>query len=109
MTTEQIQELACRGHEIGSHSVTHSMLTTLSDESLRVEMERSRTRLQSWTRRNVDGFCYPEGDYDERVMKAARAAGYSYGCTVNRGIVASASDRMALPRRAILPSSRPIR
>lgn len=106
MTIEQIGELAGRGHEIGAHSVTHPILTEISDASLRMEMAQPRARLQAWTGQHVQGFCYPNGAYDERVIAAVREAGYQYGCTVSRGIATRSGDRMALPRRAILSSSR---
>jgi peptidoglycan/xylan/chitin deacetylase (PgdA/CDA1 family) len=106
MNPDQICELATRGHEIGAHSVTHPILTDISDASLQIEIEQPRARLREWTGRPVEGFCYPNGNHDERIMNATHNAGYHYGCTVKRGMATSFSHRMALPRRAILASSR---
>lgn len=106
MTPGQIRELADAGHEIGSHSVTHPILTNVDDASLKRELEDSRSSLRAWSGQAVDGFCYPNGDHDARVIKAVRSAGYRYGSTVLRGMVRAGSDLMALPRRAILSSGR---
>lgn len=61
---------------IGSHSVSHPLLTRCDDESLARELRESRSRLEEWTGAPVDLFAYPTGDYDARVAAAARQAGY---------------------------------
>jgi len=104
MTPLQLRVLAQRGHEIGSHAMTHQLLTNLDDVSLQAELAHSRALVREWTGHDAEGVCYPNGDYDDRVIGAARAAGY--GCGVGRGMADVASDRMALPRRAILSSAR---
>lgn len=106
MAPEQIRLLAQRGHEIGAHSVTHPILTTLDDASLRAELQQSRAAIAAWTGRPVDGFCYPNGNCDDRVAQAARDAGYRYACMVRRGMATESAERMQLPRRAIMSSSR---
>lgn len=106
MTPDQIRRLADHGHEIGAHSVTHPILTDLDDASLRKELEQSRSMVHDWTRQQVDGLCYPNGNHEERTIIAARKAGFDYGIGVRRGIVNHGSNRMALPRRAILSSNR---
>jgi len=106
MSTDQIRKLSDAGHEVASHTVTHPFLTELDDVALRYEMERSRALVLEWTGHDVKGICYPSGDHDERVIAAAKAAGYKYGCSVRRGLAMGKEDRMTLPRRAILSSAR---
>lgn len=60
---------------IGSHTVSHPFLTQCDDVALTAELTRSKAQLESWCGR-VDLFAYPTGDYDLRVARAARAAGY---------------------------------
>ncbi len=107
MTSDQVGELSRRGHEIGAHSVTHRILTQLDDATLRMELEQSRSALSGWTCGQIEGVCFPNGNYDNRVVAAARTAGYRYGCTVTRGIATDRGDRLTLPRRAIFSSDRP--
>lgn len=107
MRPDHVRALCERGHEIGAHSVTHPFLTSLDNVALEFELRESQSQASAYAGRQVDGFCYPSGDADERVMAAARAAGYQYACAVRRGIAEAGSNRMDLPRRAILsPKSR---
>ena len=71
-----LRELVEHGIEIGSHTVTHPRLTQLDDDRLRFELNESRDRLESELRRACRFLAYPSGDHDERVRRAARAAGY---------------------------------
>ena len=65
---------------IVSHSVTHPRdLRELSDDDLRYELEISKQRLEEKLNMPIDYFTYPEGNHDERVVKAAEVAGYRAG------------------------------
>ena len=81
--------------EIGSHGLRHISLPSASGAALTAELENSRAVLQAASGQPVAGFCYPFGDTDERVVKAVRAAGYSYGCAIWRG---PHTSQHALPR-----------
>src|SRR5262249_5130368 len=59
----QAREMAGAGVEIGSHTLTHPILTGLGDDRLREEVGQSRDRLQDALGRTVEAFCYPNGDY----------------------------------------------
>ena len=72
----QIRAMADAGHEIGSHSISHPDLTTLSDARLRSELVDSRARLQAVSGQPVDIFAYPYGAWNSRVASAVEAAGY---------------------------------
>ncbi len=77
MSRDQLE--ACAEHPlvtIGSHTVGHPFLTRCDDASLSDELERSREQLRTWCGHAVDLLAYPTGDYDLRVARAARAAGY---------------------------------
>lgn len=78
----QIKEMAKNGIEFGSHSVTHPILTMLTDDELRYELQASKETLEAKIGSNVDILAYPNGgkrDFDKRVQKAAGAAGYRLG------------------------------
>lgn len=81
MTPEQLRELAARGHEVGSHTLSHEILPLLDDARLRKEIEGARTLLRDWLGYAVEGFCYPNGSHDERVVAAVRASGHAYAVT----------------------------
>ncbi len=102
MTPKQVAELATRGHEIGSHSVTHPTFSMLEDHEVSAEVHQSQLAIGKWIGELPVGFCYPNGDSDERVIASLRAAGFDYACGTGRGLATTTDDRMALPRRAIL-------
>jgi len=86
MTPSQISTLAQDGQEIGSHSVTHPYLTTVSDSQLKTEMVDSKAVLEAIPGvGTVTDFAYPYGDYDARVIAAEQAAGYLSGRSVEEG------------------------
>jgi peptidoglycan/xylan/chitin deacetylase (PgdA/CDA1 family) len=82
MSWDQLGGLAEAGWEIGSHTRTHPHLTTLDDETLRDELVRSREEVEERLGRACPTLAYPYGDYDERVVEAAGAAGYSAASTL---------------------------
>jgi peptidoglycan/xylan/chitin deacetylase (PgdA/CDA1 family) len=82
MSWDQLGGLADAGWEVGSHTRTHPHLTTLDDEALRGELVRSREEVQERLGRACPTLAYPYGDYDERVVEAAGAAGYSAAGTL---------------------------
>jgi peptidoglycan/xylan/chitin deacetylase (PgdA/CDA1 family) len=98
ITWKQAREMDAAGVQIESHTVTHPILTTVSDERLGIELHDSRSRLQTMLGREVDLFCYPNGDYDNRVSQAVREAGYRGAVTVESGLNGAGSDRFRLRR-----------
>jgi len=76
MTWDELRELAVRGIEIGSHTVSHPHLPTLSDAELDDELRASKERLEDELDTPCTMLAYPFGDCDDRVRAAARAAGY---------------------------------
>lgn len=83
------------GMEIGSHGLSHVSLPRSDDRELVAETRRSRDLLEEITGTSVDGFCYPYGHVDSRVVRAVREAGYRYACAIDPGPLTGAH---ALPR-----------
>ncbi|MFE1382665.1 polysaccharide deacetylase family protein [Streptomyces sp. NPDC058740] len=93
-----IRRAAAAGMEIGSHGLHHVDLVELADtddEGLAAETRRSRELIEEITGDPVDGFCYPYGKVDARVVRAVRKAGYTHACAIDPGPLTSA---YALPR-----------
>jgi len=86
MTAAQLQSLVDAGHEIGSHSLTHPIVTRCNDGDLRMELEESRERLGELVHAPVLSFCYPNGDHDLRTLEALRRAGYTCAATMDPGV-----------------------
>lgn len=98
MSADEVKKLAACGHEIGSHSATHPILSTLSDDELRREVQGSRTTLESLIGERVRSFCYPNGDHDDRVRRFTAEAEYKCAVTVAQGGNERMADLFALRR-----------
>jgi peptidoglycan/xylan/chitin deacetylase (PgdA/CDA1 family) len=85
MTWEQLRAMAARGHEVGSHSMTHQLLPQLDDAALAYEVAESRRVLEAKLGCRVETFCYPNGDADARVVQAVQDAGYARGLSTRWG------------------------
>jgi hypothetical protein len=98
VTAQQVQEMAEHGISIQSHTVTHAILTDLSDEEIRYELEESKKRLREWTGRPVRHIAIPRAGYNRRVKRFVKQAGYETACCNNKGASHGLSDPLALPR-----------
>ena len=86
ITWEQARALDAGGVEIGSHTVSHPILTTTDDAQLEAELRDSRARLEAELGRRVELFCYPNGACDERVRRETARAGYACAVTTEPGL-----------------------
>lgn len=81
LSKQQIRLLADLGVGFGSHGVTHRDLTRLQDADLKAELEHSKLHLLQLTGTEPNAIAYPYGLCNDRVIKAARQAGYRFGLT----------------------------
>jgi peptidoglycan/xylan/chitin deacetylase (PgdA/CDA1 family) len=90
--------------EIGAHTVTHPVLSTLNNEDQKREIVGSRTRLSEITGQPIVGFSYPYGqrrDYSLQSVAIVRECGFAYACSNFPGYVTSQSDLFQMPRYVI--------
>jgi peptidoglycan/xylan/chitin deacetylase (PgdA/CDA1 family) len=98
VTWEQAREMDSNGIEIGSHTVTHPILTRTSRQRLRYELSESRSRLESVLGHKVDLLCYPNGDNDRSVREETSRAGYKCAVAADYGLNNGKSNPLALNR-----------
>lgn len=98
LTREQVREMDSGGIEIGSHTVTHPILTRISVERLRHELCDSRSRLAAVLGHNVELLGYPNGDHNLLVRQHAARAGYKCAVTADYGLNHGHSNPLALQR-----------
>jgi peptidoglycan/xylan/chitin deacetylase (PgdA/CDA1 family) len=78
---DEIRALQRMGMEIGSHTLTHRLLTGRSAEDVRYELAESKARLEDITGAPVVAFSYPEGAFTATACVALIQTGYSLGRT----------------------------
>ncbi|MCC7074157.1 MAG: polysaccharide deacetylase family protein [Deltaproteobacteria bacterium] len=98
MNADEVRALAADGHEIGSHTRTHPILTQLRGDALTDELSGSRDDLAALTGAPPESLAYPNGDFDDATLDATRGAGYRCAVTTLPGLNSSRTDSLTLRR-----------
>jgi peptidoglycan/xylan/chitin deacetylase (PgdA/CDA1 family) len=102
LTRDMIANLAKNGIEIGGHTITHPILSKLSDEDARYEIEGNKQVLEEIIGKKIHLFAYPNGkiksDFDLRHVQMVSNAGYTAAFTTAFGTAAKQSDAFQIPR-----------
>ena len=102
LTPEMVVNLDRAGIEIGAHTISHPILTSLEDDSSRLEIAGGKKELEAIIGKPVHLFAYPNGkvgkDFDQRHTRMAQEAGFSAAFTTAIGAVTNQQNRFALPR-----------
>jgi peptidoglycan/xylan/chitin deacetylase (PgdA/CDA1 family) len=79
--TSNVEAMIAAGWELAAHTIHHLDLTTLDATQLREEVAGSREILRREYGVPVANFCYPAGQFDDTVIEAVEAAGYTGATT----------------------------
>ena len=99
---EMIVNLDRHGVEIGAHTISHPILTSLDNDSARLEISGGKKELEAIIGKPVRLFAYPNGkvgkDFDGRHVAMVRDAGFDAAFTTAVGAITRNQDRYQLPR-----------
>lgn len=73
---EYVRKIDEGGHEIGTHSSTHSYMSKQNAEEIKLELSSSSEAIENITGKKVELFRPPYGDYDDELIKTASELGY---------------------------------
>ena len=73
---EYVKKIDKAGHEIGTHSSTHSYMSKQNAEEIKLELTESSKAIEDITGKTVELFRPPYGDYDDELLKTASELGY---------------------------------
>ncbi|NML60190.1 polysaccharide deacetylase family protein [Massilia sp. RP-1-19] len=108
MTSDEVLALHRSGMEIGAQTVSHPVLTSISNADARLEIANGRARLQEIIQAPVRLFAYPNGkpgqDFEMRHVRMLRSQGFDAAITSAHGAARHDTDPMLLPR--FMPSER---
>lgn len=76
LSLEQMRSLPTHLVTIGSHTLSHPMLTRVEESEARQEIQVSRTKLEEMLGGEVKQFSFPFGDFNEKLVEVCRTAGY---------------------------------
>lgn len=88
MTEQNLKELANKGY-LGSHTHSHYPLGLLDSETIKKELKKTKTYLDTLTHSNIKIVSYPYGTSEvctDLVADLTQKAGYEIGFTTKRGI-----------------------
>lgn len=97
MNWEELASLNPKLITIGSHSMTHPILSSIDEDEIDREIVQSRRVLEERLQRRVEYFCYPNGNYDDKIVSAVRKT-YTAAIAVESKTVTAGEDLYRLPR-----------
>jgi peptidoglycan/xylan/chitin deacetylase (PgdA/CDA1 family) len=101
MTEVQLRCLIDGLMEVGAHTVSHPMLSSMDPNEQESEIKLSKHRLEELTEKPVTTFAYPYGgrhDYNRQSVECVRRAGFSLACSNFSGMVWPTTNSLELPR-----------
>lgn len=86
MNASQLKHLSDNGFEIGSHGITHSILTAdyMDERKVVSEMQQSKLWLEKILEKKVTAYCFPSGKYNNRIVALAEKLGYTSTCLISK-------------------------
>ena len=103
MNKEQISELIKEGWEIGSHTMTHPNLNSISIENITKEIEDSKTILETMFGIRVVSFAYPYGLFNKKLLNLV-TINYKYAYSTIQGNNYGFNDLHVIERYLVLKS-----
>ncbi len=73
---DYVKKIDAAGCEIGTHSSTHSYMSKLNAEEIKMELSSSSEAIKEVTGKDVELFRAPFGDYDDELIRTASEQGY---------------------------------
>lgn len=93
-----IAEMVGRGVSIGSHTLTHQIVTMIPPDVARQEVSESKAAIESALPESCDTFAYPNGNWSPETRELLAEAGYKLAVTTACGAWTTTCDRLAIPR-----------
>ncbi|TFG91022.1 MAG: hypothetical protein E4H15_06595, partial [Syntrophobacterales bacterium] len=101
LTWDQILEMDRGGIEIGSHTVSHPVLSSMEEREIRLELIESKKMLEEKLGHEIVSVSYPVGgqfDFNPMVERIAFESGYKFGLSYINGVNPDFSSPYALKR-----------
>lgn len=102
MTIEDVKQISnCDFITIGSHTVNHVITPNCTDEELNYELGESKRKLEEWTQKEVNFFCYPNGDLSGKEEAILINNGYRMAAAAENEFITVDAAHYKIPRFSI--------
>jgi peptidoglycan/xylan/chitin deacetylase (PgdA/CDA1 family) len=98
LTWDQVREMKSEGICFGSHTLHHCILPVEDARCTWRELQGAKTLIESRLGTSVDMIAYPNGSYNDEIIRIAHQEGYRMGVTLDKEYVSSSSDPMRIGR-----------
>jgi peptidoglycan/xylan/chitin deacetylase (PgdA/CDA1 family) len=102
MTENELRNLHERGHEIGGHTSTHSILGVQDEQVALTEIQNNKTDLETILDSKIKTFAFPNGyfprDFNQSHIDMIKASGFKFACSTNDGGITSTTNRYSVSR-----------
>jgi len=99
MTRDQLVKLSRNSlFSVGAHTVNHSLLAAHDVHVQAFEVQESKRTLEGLLGREITGFSYPYGNYNDITRILLRNAGFQSAVSTENRMLNSTEDLFALPR-----------
>lgn len=91
VTWDQLREMSSQGLEVGSHTVSHPILSSLASSQLESELQLSHDRIEAEVGHPPQGICYPNGMARDISVEVENAGSniYRYGLVAYPATISS--------------------
>ena len=101
LSWEQVEEMAQNNIHFGSHTKTHTILTQVNEGRLIDELKQSKDCIEHKLGKPVYFISYPNGNYNESVIRVTIESGYLASFTCVPGTNSSYKHPFTLKRKHI--------
>jgi len=101
LTWDDVRQMASAGIEIGSHTVTHPILSTIDAREQRDEIREAKRRIEQEIGHEPRFFAYPNGgddDFTEETTAILKESGFEAACSTVQGSNTPGCDLFRLQR-----------
>jgi len=101
MDWDEAGRLTELGHDIGSHTCSHPIMSQETSATQARELIESRRDLEAHFQRSVDVLAFPNGrvvDYSAETLRLTREAGYAFAVTTRTAIAGPDTAPAEVPR-----------
>jgi peptidoglycan/xylan/chitin deacetylase (PgdA/CDA1 family) len=95
---QEMAQMDKAGVRFGSHTHSHEILTSVSPETARKQVEGSDEAIEQKLGRACEAFSYPNGSWSQETRDIVAEAGFKMAVTVERRAWTIDSDPLAIPR-----------